>query len=356
MTVTLEAVSKRFAAAPVIDSLTTTFRDGNISVLLGASGCGKTTTLRCIAGLETPDEGRITIGGSDVFWHARGIDLPPERRELAMVFQSYAIWPHMTVRENVGLPLRAHRVARREAAEMVDRALQLVGLREFADRMATQLSGGQQQRVALARSIVRPSRVVLLDEPLSNLDAQLRVAMRKELKSLHRELRTTMIFVTHDQEEAMMLADEVFLFDQGRILQQGPPLELYRRPVTRFVAEFVGKANFIEAIASPDGDSLVVRTLGGEIVARLTRADRSLTGPVLCVARPEAWQINIAGEDGIPGRVKDIVFLGDRQELTVTTDAGELSVMIWGHTRCAVGDTVRVTTDDDSLHLLPRTP
>ena len=170
-----------------------------------------------------------------------------------MVFQSYAIWPHMTVRQNVGLPLRARGADAREAAKAIDRALALVGLADFGDRMATQLSGGQQQRVALARSIVRPSRVILLDEPLSNLDAKLRIAMRKELKALQRELGTTMIFVTHDQDEAMSLGDEIFVFHDGRILQQGEPQEVYHRPASRYVAEFFGKTNFVEAIATPDG-------------------------------------------------------------------------------------------------------
>ena len=207
-----------------------------------------------------------------MFWRERGISLPPERRELAMVFQSYAIWPHMTVRENVGLPLA--RAGRQHAASWprpVDRALALVGLADFGNRMATQLSGGQQQRVALARSIVRPSRVILLDEPLSNLDAKLRIAMRKELKSLQRELGTTMIFVTHDQDEAMSLGDEVFVFHEGRILQQGEPQDVYHRPSSRYVAEFFGKTNFIEAMATPHGAGrLSLRTS-----ARLAVIDRA---------------------------------------------------------------------------------
>jgi len=356
MTVTLEQVSKRFGPTTVIDALSATFRPGAISVLLGASGCGKTTTLRCIAGLETPDDGRITIDGTDVFWSGGGVSLPPERRELAMVFQSYAIWPHMTVRQNVGLPLRARGADARESAKAIDRALALVGLADFGTRMATQLSGGQQQRVALARSIVRPLRVILLDEPLSNLDAKLRIAMRKELKALQRELGTTMIFVTHDQDEAMSLGDEVFVFHDGRILQQGEAQEVYHRPASRYVAEFFGKTNFVEAIATVDGvGRLSLRTSQGELA--VIEAQRGAEGgPVVCVIRPETWRIaEAAAGRGLRGHVRERTFIGDRQELVVDTALGPQAVVTLGFHAARVGDEVVLVADPQRIHLLAGT-
>lgn len=352
MTVTLEKISKRFGTVTVIDSLSATFRPGAISVLLGASGCGKTTTLRCIAGLETPDHGRIAIGEADVFRSERGLSLPPERRDIAMVFQSYAIWPHMTVRENVGLPLRTRGANRSDIAPAVDRALAKVGLGDFGDRMATQLSGGQQQRVALARSIVRPSRVILLDEPLSNLDAKLRVAMRKELKSLQRELGTTMLFVTHDQDEAMSLGDEVFVFHEGRILQQGEPQEVYYRPSSRYVAEFFGKTNFIDATASAAGPGRLDLTIhDGKIAGIEAYGGGVAAGPVVCAIRPEAWRIDPAG--AIRGRVAERTFIGDRQELVVDTKLGPQTVVLLGFQAARIGDEVNLSIDPQRVHLLP---
>ncbi len=351
MSVRLEKVTKRFGTTTVIDSLSATFQPGAISVLLGASGCGKTTTLRCIAGLETPDQGRITIGTVDVFSHDNGIALAPEQRELAMVFQSYAIWPHMTVNENVGLPLRARGTSKRDIGPAVERALAKVGLTGFGDRMATQLSGGQQQRVALARSIVRPSSVILLDEPLSNLDAKLRVAMRKELKSLQRELGTTMIFVTHDQDEAMSLGDEVFLFHEGRILQQGEPQEIYHRPESRYVAEFFGKTNFIQATAVPnESGQLNLRTSEGALAT--IESGSAFSGQVICAIRPEAWSI-VDSDTGVRGRITERTFIGDRQELLVETELGTQTVLVVGFHTATVGDTVNLLVDPRRIHLLP---
>ncbi len=351
MTVLLEKVTKRFETITVIDTLSATFQPGAISVLLGASGCGKTTTLRCIAGLETPDEGRIAIGTTDVFSRERGISLAPEQRELAMVFQSYAIWPHMTVNENVGLPLRARGVGKRDVAPAVGRALAKVGLAGFGDRMATQLSGGQQQRVALARSIVRPSSVILLDEPLSNLDAKLRVAMRKELKSLQRELGTTMIFVTHDQDEAMSLGDEVFLFHEGRILQQGGPEDIYHRPSSRYVAEFFGRTNFIEAMAAPHGSGQLSLSTSEGALATI-EGDVACSGRITCAIRPEAWSI-VGTNTGVRGNVVQRTFIGDRQELLVDTALGPQTVLVLGSHAATVGETVNLLVDPRRIHLLP---
>ena len=355
MGVRIDRLTKKFGSHAVIDGLSTDFQSGRISVLLGASGCGKTTTLRCIAGLETPDEGVIVVEDAEVFHGVRGVNLPPEKRNISMVFQSYAIWPHMTVAENVALPLRAHGVGRDRRGEQVGKALKLVGLSGLEQRMATQLSGGQQQRVALARSIVWPAGVILLDEPLSNLDAQLRVSTRRELRELQRELNSTMIFVTHDQEEAMSIADEIFLFHGGRILQRGPPAEVYRAPVNRYVAEFLGKVNFIAVVPAPLGDGRVdLRALQGEVIATVPASRVPDSPECVCVVRPQAWQIRSTSERGLLGRVRGRAFLGDREEIVVDTCLGEILVIALGRFKTEVGDEVRLAADPESVHILPR--
>jgi iron(III) transport system ATP-binding protein len=213
--------------------------------LLGPSGCGKSTTLRCIAGLETPVEGEIVIDSETVFSSRRRINVPTEERRLSMVFQSYAIWPHMTVFENVAYGLRTQRVRNAEVENEVLRALRMVGMEEFAHHSATALSGGQQQRVALARSYACRPKAILLDEPLSNLDARLRARMREEMRELQRQFQLSTIYVTHDQEEAMAMSDRVIVMRDGRIEQEGPPLEIYDHPRSRFVADFIGAANIV---------------------------------------------------------------------------------------------------------------
>ena len=221
--------------------------EGQFCVLLGPSGCGKTTTLRCVAGLERPDSGQIAIGKTLVTDTDRGIFFPSEKRDFGMVFQSYAIWPHMTVFQNVAFPLTDgwRRVKKSEMAERVERALRLVQLEGLEQRSATQLSGGQQQRVALARAIVTEPCVLLMDEPLSNLDARLREEMRTEIRKLTQEVGVTTLYVTHDQSEALTLGDRVCVMNRGEILQVGSPEEIYQRPVNLFVAQFVGQMNFV---------------------------------------------------------------------------------------------------------------
>jgi iron(III) transport system ATP-binding protein len=231
-----------------VDGVSISIASGSILTLLGPSGCGKTTTLRCLAGLERPDAGRIVIGDTTVFDSAKGIFVPPSDRGIGMVFQSYAIWPHMSVFENVAFPLRVARNRKYSAAEIKDkvaRALEMVRLGGFERRSATQLSGGQQQRLALARGLVHEPKILLLDEPLSNLDAKLREQMRFELKRLQRSLRVTTVYVTHDQAEALALSDEIAVFNQGRIVQRGNPHDIYSHPTSRFVADFIGSANFL---------------------------------------------------------------------------------------------------------------
>jgi iron(III) transport system ATP-binding protein len=228
-----------------VDDVTLEAPEGKILTLLGPSGCGKTTTLRCLAGLERPDDGEIRFGSRVVFSRAQGVFVPPEQRHIGMVFQSYAIWPHMTVFENVAYPLRVRRVNPGEIRKRVQAALELVGLAALADRPAPYLSGGQQQRVALARALVYEPEVLLLDEPLSNLDAKVREQVREELRALQRQLNITTVYVTHDQIEALALSDVVAVMRDGKVLEVGTPRDLYERPRTRFVAQFLGTTNLL---------------------------------------------------------------------------------------------------------------
>jgi iron(III) transport system ATP-binding protein len=246
MTATLEVTNlrKQFAIGrPAIDGVSFNVPAGEIVVLLGPSGCGKTTTLRCVAGLEHPTGGEISIGGRIVSSPGRGILVPPRARDLGMVFQSYAVWPHMTVRQNVIYPLKHRKMSRAEANRMVEEALALVGLSEYTDRSVVSLSGGQMQRVALARSIVYRPQLLLLDEPLSNLDAKLRLRLRDDLRVILKQTGMTALYVTHDQAEAVVLGDRIGVMRDGKLLQIGSPDEIYNRPADLFVANFTGATN-----------------------------------------------------------------------------------------------------------------
>jgi len=259
----------RYGDQEAIRGVSFSVAEGELLTLLGPSGCGKTTALRAIAGLETPFAGEIILSGRTVFSATEKLDIPVERRGLSMVFQSYGIWPHMRVFDNVAYGLRLRRLPRAEVHERVMDALRLVGLEEFAQRPATALSGGQQQRVALARSFVFHPRLLLFDEPLSNLDAKLRAEMRIELKDLQAKLGITSLYVTHDQEEAMVLSDRIAVMSIGVIEQIGAPLEVYNSPGTRFVAEFMGAANLIRGRLRPEpgaDSTLVVETRAGELI------------------------------------------------------------------------------------------
>lgn len=256
----------RYGPVTAVEGVSFEVEEGEFISLLGPSGCGKTTTLRCIAGLKSCSAGEIRIDGEVVA--GAGLEVPPEKRGVNMVFQSYAIWPHMTVFENIAYGLRIQKLPSREITERVNDVLRRVGLTDFGKRYGTELSGGQQQRVAVARAIVTSPRLLLFDEPLSNLDAGLRERMRFELVDLQRSLKRTSLYVTHDQSEAMVMSDRIILMQRGRIEQQGSPRELYERPVSRFVAEFVGRANLqagtLTSISGSDGlvrfpDGMVLR-------------------------------------------------------------------------------------------------
>jgi iron(III) transport system ATP-binding protein len=248
---------KSFGDLVAIDGVSLAVEEGHTLALLGPSGCGKTTILRCLAGLETADAGAIEIAGKAVFDHAAGVNLAPERRQLGIVFQSYAVWPHMTVAENVGFPLKVRGAAKTDVAKRTARVLDMVGLAHASDKSATALSGGQQQRVALARALVHEPRLVLFDEPMSNLDARLRAHMRMELAVLQERLGFTAIYVTHDQTEAFSLAENVAVMNQGRIETIGDPRSVFARPQTPFVAEFLGlnvhRGRALKSHPAPDG-------------------------------------------------------------------------------------------------------
>src|SRR3954470_2924027 len=245
--VTLSKVGRHFGALKAVDAVDLAVEHGEFVTLLGPSGCGKTTTLRMVAGLERNDTGSITIGGRTVSDAASDLFVPPDHRKLGMVFQSYAIWPHMTVFDNVAYPLSVRHVAKAEIKTRVMAALKLVEMEAYAERPAPALSGGQQQRVAIARALVFEPEVLLLDEPLSNLDARLRAQMGDEFRSIQKRLGITTLYVTHDQDEAMALSDRVVLMRRGRILQTGAPEAVYRRPASREVASFFGAPNLVEA-------------------------------------------------------------------------------------------------------------
>src|SRR5919199_4045905 len=251
----VESLVKEFGEQRALDRVGFTAEDGELLTLLGPSGCGKSTTLMSIAGFQRPEEGRIAVGDEIFFDAARGLSVPAEQRNLGIVFQSYAVWPHMTVFENLAFPLKVRRLKKRDIAARVREVLDLVEMREYEQRYPHQLSGGQQQRVALARALVYSPSVLLLDEPFSNLDAKLRERARSWVKDLQHRLGLTTIFVTHDQDEALSMSDRVVVMDHGVIQQIGTPEDVYRRPANRFVAEFVGRVNLIsgDVVGFDDG-------------------------------------------------------------------------------------------------------
>lgn len=292
--VRLEGLSVSLGGREIIPSLDLDIRRGEMLCLLGPSGCGKTTTLRMIGGFLQPDAGRILIGGTD--WAGR----PPEQRPTAMVFQSYALWPHMSVARNVGYPLSVRKVARAEREERVQRVLEMVGLEQKAQRRPARLSGGEQQRVALARALVQRPEVLLLDEPLSNLDARLRVQVREEIRAIQQELGITSVFVTHDQEEALAISDRIAVMDAGRIVQISDPVRLYRRPATEGAARFIGSMGLIGATLDADGRGpLAVLPDGGAL--RLGSATTAARGPALVGIRPEQVRLRRIADEGSGG-------------------------------------------------------
>jgi ABC-type Fe3+/spermidine/putrescine transport system ATPase subunit len=357
--VELVQLSKRFGAELAVRNVNLAVARGEFVTLLGPSGCGKTTTLRCIAGLERPDAGEIRIDGQILTAPERGIHLDPEARNIGMVFQSYAVWPHMTVFDNVAYGLRVRRVAGPEIKERTNKALDLVGLGPLADRYATKLSGGQRQRVALARSIVYEPKVILFDEPLSNLDAKLREQMRIELIRLQREVGITSIYVTHDQAEALVMSDRVVVMDKGVIQQVGDPETIYARPANAFVANFIGVANLLEGkflrrsgevseLEIPLGDGLAplrLKAEGGEGASPGQRIILSL--------RPEDISLHLQRPEGdssvnlMEAEVIDTVYLGNFLDCQVKVGMHEVGIQIDHYERLARAQKVFLTFRPD---------
>ena len=341
---------KKFGAVTALAGVSFSIRTGEFVTLLGPSGCGKSTILRILAGIETPTRGAVAIGGKVVNDTERRVLIPPERRDLSMVFQSYAVWPHMSVAANVAFPLRYRKVPRSERRDRVTEALRAVRMEEYVDRFPHQLSGGQQQRVAVARSIVGHPALLLLDEPLSNLDARLREDMRVELKRLHLELGLTMLYVTHDQSEALAMSDRILVMDHGLVLQEGTPEEVYRAPGSLTVARFLGVKNIVAGRLTGDD---VVEALGGTLPA--TVAEPMAPGTEVAVAiRPDGFSLAEEGSSRptISGEIRLAQFLGGAYEHEI--DAGGTMVIAQSPQRLgARGDTVDLSIDPEAVIAFP---
>ncbi len=356
----VEGLSIRYSTLTVVSDVSFQAKPGEQLTLLGPSGCGKTTTLRAVAGLEKPSAGRIRVGGTVMFDAAAGINVPAERRGLSMVFQSYAIWPHMTVFENVAYGLRVRRTSETEIKKRVGDALDLVQMGNFAQRHASQLSGGQQQRVALARACAFSPTVLLFDEPLSNLDAKLRGDMRIELRELQHRLGVTSLYVTHDLEEALAMSDQILVMRAGHIEQSGPPGEIYNYPRTAFVADFVGSSNLIRGTLQPgqSRDGLVaVTTKDGQTILATTHGRQC--GAEACVSvrtvhlqltpdmtpppdAPNQW----------PATILRSVFLGDLTQTHVRWGTTELIVRQTGPQTWTEGQSALLSADPRHCALL----
>lgn len=315
--ITINGVTKSFGEVTVLKEFTEEFKDGEFITFLGPSGCGKTTMLRIIAGFEKPTTGEVKIDGRVV--SSQNVFVPPEKREIGMVFQSYAVWPHMNVFNNVAYPLKIKKVPKEEIKRRVEAILEVVHLSQYADRMPSQLSGGQQQRVALGRALVAEPKLLLLDEPLSNLDAKLRESMRYEIKEIQRKLNITVVYVTHDQVEAMTMSDRVFVINQGVVQQVGTPIEIYRHPANQFIADFVGKVNFLKGKVENGS----IRLKG---IDQTLAYDGDLTGDVVVAIRPE--NIKLTDQEGhLTGSLSSMFYLGDVNDCKVDLGAVSLRVI-----------------------------
>ncbi|SFB77542.1 ABC transporter ATP-binding protein [Tropicimonas isoalkanivorans] len=344
--VRFDNVTKRFGAVVALKPLSLDIAPGTLVTLLGPSGCGKTTTLRLIAGLEAPTDGRILIGGEDV------THLSATYRAVSMVFQSYALFPHMTVAENVAYGLTVKRVPRAEARERAETGLEMVGLKGFGERLPSELSGGQQQRVAVARAIVLEPEVLLLDEPLSNLDAKLRRQVREEIRQIQQTLGLTAVYVTHDQEEAMAVSDRIIVMKNAEIAQEGTPGDLYDRPNSAFIADFIGDANLIDVEVTASGKETEIELLDHRLRVPLSGVS---SGPAKMVLRPH--QLRLSREPGpvtLPAEVGYAAYLGNSVQYTLNTPAGQVfAIMPPTANPFRQGDNLHLGFDKEDIRLVP---
>ena len=357
MYLSLKNVTKVFAGrggdaeVVAVDDASLEIAEGELVTFLGPSGCGKTTTLRMIAGFEFPTDGEIYLDGNNIN------DLPPHKRDMSMVFQSYAIFPHLNVFENIAYGLKVKRFSRMEIEERVASVLELVALTGLENRAPNQLSGGQQQRVALARALVMEPKVLLMDEPLSNLDAKLREQMRSEIRRIQQVLGITSVYVTHDQVEAMTISDRIVVMNEGRIDQVGTPSDTYRHPRSRFVADFIGRANFIEGVVRSQLDGkVVIEMLGQRLTVDAAGDDYEINTDVTVVVRPEMMELNSASNH-VDGTVRRASYLGDVVEYDVEVQ-GRLLALVENDPRHLVihdvGETVGIGFLEDCLYVLPQ--
>jgi ABC-type Fe3+/spermidine/putrescine transport system ATPase subunit len=356
----VRSLTKNFAAFRAVDDVSLDINEGELVTLLGPSGCGKSTTLRCIAGLESPDSGEIRIGNELVAAPQKGIEVAPEERRIGMVFQSYALWPHMSVFENVAYPLRRQRLPAAERSRRARGALDLVGLAGYAEASPTTLSGGQQQRVALARALASECRVLLFDEPLSNLDVRLREQMRNEIRELQKRLGITSVYVTHDQSEALAISDRVVVMNEGRIVQVGAPRELYARPKTEFAASFLGTVNLlaVSSVIRDDGGCVLLRGPGSmEIRVAGVSPALSANTPLQIGIRSELMRLHplngaCAGVNHWRGRVERAIFLGDSVEYLLGVAGTRLKARVQPYMRFEVGDELVASVAPEDCFIL----
>ena len=355
----VRGLSKIYGTAPVVSDVSFDLHAGEVLTLLGPSGCGKSTTLRLIAGLEQPDAGEIWVRGRLVASATSQVMVPPEGRRIGLVFQSYAIWPHMTVAENIGYPLKVRRMDRGIIADKVADMIRLVKLDGLAGRMPTELSGGQQQRVALARALVYEPDLLLLDEPLSNLDSVLRKEMRVQLRALQSRLATTVLYVTHDQEEAMSLSNRVAVMNRGVIEQIAPPATVYEQPATPFVQDFVGHTIRLRGVAEDDAQHPRVR-IGSHAIGVAAHGHGTLRAgsPVEVSMRPENVLLQVKSDSGnncLAGHVVEITYYGDRLECAIRIEGTDQQVVVNAEKRQSVapGDRVFLGVDGARVRLWP---
>ncbi len=342
-----------YGANEVLKGIDLTIAPGSFVALLGASGCGKTTLLRTLSGFTLAAAGSITVKGQDILRE------PPERRGMAMVFQSYALWPHMNVAQNIGYGLKLRRVPRDDIRRRVSDLLQMLGLQGYGERPVTELSGGQRQRVALGRALAVEPQILLLDEPLSNLDARIRLQMRHEIRSIQRQLGVTAILVTHDREEAMVMADQVVILDQGRIAQIGTPEEVFQHPQTPYVASFMGAENIIECEAEPDGDAVLLRIANIPQARVRCPPTQAGLGAVQVHFRSELASLGSLGKVDapvnslqIPGEIRQASYLGGAYRCEIKTACGHFFIDHRG--AVAVGEAITVSIPAAALHVYAR--